>query len=56
MSSGLTPALVFGEVFAYVGGTSFLAAGIYLTYRRRRLHPLLLLCVSAISFSWIEAP
>ncbi|MBL7490701.1 spirocyclase AveC family protein [Frankia sp. AgB1.9] len=56
MSDGLTPALLFGQVFAYVGGLSFLAAGIVLTVRRRRLHPLLLLCISAISFSWIEAP
>ena len=42
--------------FAYVGGLAFLAAGGYLSYRGRRLHPLLLLCISAISFSWIEAP
>ena len=28
----------------------------YLTYRRRRLHPLLLVCIAAISISWIEAP
>ena len=28
----------------------------YLSFRDRRLHPLLLLCISAISFSWIEAP
>ena len=29
---------------------------VYLSYRRRRLHPLLLLCISALSFSWIESP
>jgi hypothetical protein len=52
----LTPALVFGQVFAYAGGLSLLAIGIFLTVRRRRLHPLLLVCISAISFSWIEAP
>jgi len=52
----VSPALVAGQIFAYAGGTSFLVAGIYLTYRRRRLHPLLLQCISAISFSWIEAP
>ena len=49
-------ALTIGQAFAYIGGLSFLAAGIFLTVRRRRLHPLLLLCISAISFSWIEAP
>lgn len=45
-----------GVTFAYVGGLSFLLIGIYLSYRRGRLHPLLLLSISAISFSWIEAP
>ena len=34
----------------------FLLIGIYLSVRHRRLHPLLLLCIAAISFSWIEAP
>jgi vacuolar-type H+-ATPase subunit I/STV1 len=43
-------------IFAYLGGIAFLAIGCYLSYRRGRLHPLLLLCISAISFSWIEAP
>jgi hypothetical protein len=43
-------------VFAYVGGFAFLAAGIYLSVRKRGLHPLLLVCISAISISWIEAP
>jgi hypothetical protein len=42
--------------FAYVGGFAFVAIGVYLTYRRRRLHPLLLVCLAAISISWIEAP
>ena len=42
--------------FAYVSGIAFLVMGIYLSYRRRRVHPLLLLSISAISFSWIEAP
>jgi hypothetical protein len=56
VNDDLTPALTFGLAFAYVGGLGFLAIGAYLTYRNRRLHPLLLLCISAISFSWIEAP
>src|SRR5215467_14691484 len=42
--------------FAYVGGLAFFAAGVCLSFRRRRVHPLLLVCISAISFSWIEAP
>lgn len=51
------PALIkAGLTFAYLGGAVFVAAGVYLSVRRRRLHPLLLLCISAISFSWIEAP
>jgi hypothetical protein len=42
--------------FAYVGGIGLVAFGVYLSYRHHRLHPLLLMCISAISFSWIEAP
>lgn len=45
-----------GVAFAYVFGLAFLAVGIYLSVRRGRPHPLLLLCISALSFSWIEAP
>ena len=56
MSHGLTPLLKAAIGFAYVGGFGFLAIGVYLTYRRRRLHPLLLVCIAAISISWIEAP
>lgn len=56
MSAELTPALIAGLTFAYVGGVLFLAFGVYLSVRRGRLHPLLLVSISAISFSWIEAP
>jgi hypothetical protein len=56
MTAELTPLLKASMGFAYVTGIAFLAIGVYLSYRRRRLHPLLLLCISAISFSWIEAP
>jgi hypothetical protein len=42
--------------FAWIGGSAFFAAGAYLTYRRRRLHPLLLVCIAAMSISWMEAP
>ena len=52
----LTPLLRASIAFAYVGGFTFVVIGVWLSIRRRRLHPLLLLCISAISFSWIEAP
>jgi len=56
VTTELTPLLKAAIGFAYVGGVAFVALGVFLSYRRRRLHPLLLLCISAISFSWIEAP
>jgi hypothetical protein len=56
VSDDLTPLLQASIAFAYVGGFAFLALGAYLTWQRRRLHPLLLICISAISFSWLEAP
>ena len=56
MSTGLTPLLMASMGFAYITGIAFFLVGGYLSYRQRRLHPLLLLCISAISFSWIEAP
>lgn len=48
----LTGAVIFG----WGSGIVFTALGVFLSIRRPRLHPLLLLCISAISFSWIEAP
>lgn len=54
--SALNPALKAAIGFAYLGGFVFTVAGSFLSYRRGRPHPLLLLCISAISFSWIEAP
>jgi hypothetical protein len=54
--SELTPLLKAAIAFAYVGGASFVAVGVFLSIRRGRLHPLLLVCLSAISLSWIEAP
>jgi hypothetical protein len=54
--SELTPLLRAAIGFAYVGGAFFVAVGLLLSFRRGRPHPLLLLCISAISFSWIEAP
>lgn len=56
MDTALSPALIAGLSFAYIGGVLFLAFGVYLSIRRGRLHPLLLVSISAISFSWIEAP
>jgi hypothetical protein len=56
MNQALTPLLAASISFAYVGGFVFVAIGVYLTVRRRRLHPLLLACIAAISISWIEAP
>ncbi|HKY93110.1 MAG TPA: spirocyclase AveC family protein [Nevskiaceae bacterium] len=45
-----------GVTFAYAGALLFVLLGLALSFRRGRLHPLLLLCVAAISISWIEAP
>ncbi|SHN24171.1 spirocyclase AveC family protein [Cryptosporangium aurantiacum] len=56
MNTELTPLLAAAVGFAYVGGSAFVVAGVVLSVRHGRLHPLLLLCISAISFSWIEAP
>ena len=52
----LTPLLRAAIGFAYIGGFTFVAIGVFLSWRRGRLDPLLLVCISAISFSWIEAP
>ncbi|MBY0387652.1 MAG: spirocyclase AveC family protein [Mycobacterium pseudokansasii] len=52
----MTPLLTAAVIFGWGSGIVFTAIGVYLSVRRRRLHPLLLLCISAISFSWIEAP
>ncbi len=56
MSAQMTPVMQAAGDFALVGGIAFTALGVYLSVRQRRAHPLLLLCISAISFSWIEAP
>lgn len=54
--SELTPVMKAAICFAYAGGAALTVTGSFLSYRRGRPHPLLLLCISAISFSWIEAP
>lgn len=56
MNTEMTPVMAGAQYFSYVASITFLVVGIYLSYRRRRIHPLLLLGVSAISFSWIESP
>jgi hypothetical protein len=56
VNTELTPLLTAAVIFGWGGGILFTIAGIYLSVRHRRLHPLLLLCICAISFSWIEAP
>ena len=56
MNGELTPLLKAAIAFAYVGGFAFVAIGVCLSYRRRRLHSLLFVCIAAISISWIEAP
>ncbi|SOJ54003.1 hypothetical protein MSIMFB_01500 [Mycobacterium simulans] len=56
MSAELTPLLTAAVIFGWGSGILFTAMGVYLSIRGRRIHPLLLLCISAISFSWIEAP
>jgi Spirocyclase AveC-like len=52
----MTAATMAVVVFGWAGGVIFVALGVYLSFHHRRLHPLLLLCIAAISFSWIEAP
>jgi uncharacterized protein DUF5135 len=56
MMSELTLPLKAAINFAYMGAVVFVVIGMFLSYRRGRPHALLLLCISAISFSWIEAP
>jgi hypothetical protein len=56
MSNELTPLLTGAVVWGWGSGIILTAIGLYLSIRSRRIHPVLLLCISAISFSWIEAP
>lgn len=51
-----TPLMQAGINFAYIGAFVFVTVGLFLSVRRGRPHALLLLCISALSFSWIEAP
>ena len=50
MNTEMTPVMAGAMYFSYVSSIAFLVIGIYLSYRRRRIHPLLLLGISEISF------
>jgi hypothetical protein len=54
--SELDPISTAALRFALISAFLFVAVGVVLSLRRGRVHPLLLLCISAMSFSWIEAP
>ncbi|MDT5081485.1 MAG: hypothetical protein QOJ80_6122 [Mycobacterium sp.] len=56
MNTEMTTFQTANVIFGWGGGIVLTAIAVYLSIRGRRLHPLLLLCISAISFSWIEAP
>ena len=56
MNTELTPLLTASVIFGWGGGILITAIAVYLSIRHRRLHPMLLLCISAMSFSYIEAP
>ena len=56
MKHELTPLLTGAIAFAYVGGVVLLATGVYLSWKRGRIHALVLVCISAAAISWIEAP
>ena len=44
------------DYVGFVLASIFLIVGLVLSFRRGRLHPLLLVCISAFSICWIEAP
>lgn len=52
----LSPLATSSMIFAYLSGVGLLVAGIFLSWKRRRVHALLLVCLSAAAISWIEAP
>lgn len=54
--SELTAIAAAANSFAYIGAFIFVVVALVLSYRRGRPHPLLLVCISAMSISWIEAP
>ena len=56
MNTEMTPLLIGSVIWGWGSGILFIAIGVYLSIRRGRLHPFLLVCISAISISYIEAP
>jgi hypothetical protein len=56
MNTEMTPLLIASNAFGWTSGTVLVVVGVYLSIRRGRLHPLMLVCISAISISYIEAP
>jgi hypothetical protein len=56
IAAELTAVATRSMVFAYVSGVVLLVTGIWLSWKRRRVHALLLVCLSAAAISWIEAP
>ena len=56
MNAELTPLLTAAVIFGWGGGIVFTVIAVWLSVRQRRLHPLLLVCIAAMSISWIEAP
>ena len=56
MNTGMTPLLIGSNLWGWTSGILFVVIGVYLSIRRGRLHPFLLVCISAISISYIEAP
>ena len=56
MNTEMTPLLIGSNLWGWTSGILFVVIGVYLSIRRGRLHPFLLVCISAISISYIEAP
>lgn len=52
----LSPVTKTSEYLSVAVAVAFLLVGVILSFRRGRPHPLLLVSLSAMSFSWIEAP
>lgn len=44
------------EYFCYVAAAALVLTGVWLSWRQRRLHPVLLLCIATLSLFWIESP
>jgi hypothetical protein len=52
----LSPATTYALYFSMATAAALLITGLILSFWRGRPHPLLLVSISAASFSWIEAP